>query len=385
MKPLVYINLLSAMKKKHFSRVIILLSFIPVFCTTPVKENEDMHISNINLADSSLLIATSSPAAVVLSDIATIKAIQGPGIFEIEIQGRIEYDRRSRKTISSRISGRIENLYVKYNFEEVKKGQLIMEIYSNDLIAAQKEFLLLSKNNENALALKAKQKLLLLGFPENLIQKITVENKPLYKIPVYATHTGFVSEPSDDNLEDINQAMIASPLNLKTGRYIKAGEKLFNLYDYSKKVVEIAIPANISANISIGKRFLYKSLSGNEKWQNGNIDLLLPVQRNNENFKLSRTYINNNKYKKGELVAAVLPIVITSGYWLPEQAVYFSGKNSIVFKKEKGVFKPVKVATGFSYNGQIQVTDNIENWELAENAKFLTDSESFINYTEYEK
>src|SRR5574338_398091 len=50
--------------------------------------------------------------------------------FTINGEGYITFDPRRNRKISVRISGRIERLYVKYNYQYVRKGEKIMEIYS---------------------------------------------------------------------------------------------------------------------------------------------------------------------------------------------------------------------------------------------------------------
>jgi hypothetical protein len=63
---------------------------------------------------------------------------------------------------------------------------------------------------------------------------------------------------------------------------------------------------------------------------------------------------------------------------VPKKAVWQSGIESIVFKKENGVFVPENVKTGAMLDGKIQLLDDIRNWEIASNAYYLVDSESFI-------
>ena len=47
---------------------------------------------------------------------------------EIEALGNIVYDTRQVGSISARVSGRIEKLYVKYRYQKISKGQHILDI-----------------------------------------------------------------------------------------------------------------------------------------------------------------------------------------------------------------------------------------------------------------
>ena len=100
----------------------------------------------------------------VVSSLPVIKAEYGTKIFTEEAQGIISYDTRSQNSISSRVSGRIERLLIRYNYQPVSKGQLIMEVYSPDLAAAQQELLFLQRSEtDQTLVERAKQRLMLLG------------------------------------------------------------------------------------------------------------------------------------------------------------------------------------------------------------------------------
>ena len=52
--------------------------------------------------------------------------------------------------------------------------------------------------------------------------------------------------------------------------------------------------------------------------------------------------------------------------------------DTIVFKKETNGFVPMEVITGASGKDLVQVTSDISDWQVASNANYLVDSESFI-------
>src|SRR5258706_3948537 len=81
--------------------------------------------------------------AMVISSIKVITAVQMTMNFKMEAKGTVAHDTRKIATLSSRYNGRIEKLYVKYNLQPIYKGQKILEIYSPELITAQRELLYL--------------------------------------------------------------------------------------------------------------------------------------------------------------------------------------------------------------------------------------------------
>ncbi len=56
---------------------------------------------------------------VVVSDIKTIRTQKGSRFEDEVFNGIINYNTRNLNMISSRVSGRIEKLYIKYNFQKV--------------------------------------------------------------------------------------------------------------------------------------------------------------------------------------------------------------------------------------------------------------------------
>ncbi|HWJ28756.1 MAG TPA: hypothetical protein VNS32_19585, partial [Flavisolibacter sp.] len=65
--------------------------------------------------------------------------------------------------------------------------------------------------------------------------------------------------------------------------------------------------------------------------------------------------------------------------WLPKDAVLSLGIDKVVFIISEGGFKAHKIETGLSYKNRIQVLAGLDQTDsVADNAQFLTDSESFI-------
>ena len=63
----------------------------------------------------------------------------------IQTVGKLEFDEKKITTVSPKIGGWIEELYVDYTGKMVRKGQPLLSIYSPDLVSAQEEFLLALK------------------------------------------------------------------------------------------------------------------------------------------------------------------------------------------------------------------------------------------------
>ena len=67
---------------------------------------------------------------------------QKPLVKYIRTVGNVTYDETKIYSVNTKFSGWIEKLYVNFVGEDVKKGQLLFDIYSPELVTAQEEYLL---------------------------------------------------------------------------------------------------------------------------------------------------------------------------------------------------------------------------------------------------
>lgn len=348
----------------------------------------------------------------VVSSLPVIKAEYATKIFIEEAQGIITYDIRSQNSISSRVSGRIERLMIRYNYQPVSKGQLIMEIYSPDLAAAQQELLFLKRSEtDQTLLEKAKQRLMLLGMTASAVNQVLKTGKVNYRIPVYSSFNGYILEDPDatsasagalarspgeavaagDGMGGMGGASsgtaatpaaptvpVNSPVMLREGQYVSAGQSLFGVYDASRLVAEFSFKPALASLVKKGDRIVFYKTTDKSTAQTAAVSLIQPVFKGAENFTIARVYLNKPGFRVGELLTARVPVLLSGSWWLPEKALVSLGNQKVVFKKEGNVMIPKAIKTGITIAGMVQVKQDISNWELSSNAAYLVDSESFI-------
>lgn len=321
--------------------------------------------------DSSLAKALRPVNEQVIASLSTIRAEKGTRIFSETIEGAVTYDTRNQASLSSRVSGRIEKLNIQYNYQPVQKGQPVMEIYSPDLVAAQRDLLLLSKDTRDAeMFQRAKQKLLLLGMRDPQIDQLLRSGEVMYRVPVYSTRTGYILERSGSTSP-------ASQLMIRIGEYVTAGQPLFTIYGNETMIAEFAFDPALATTLQKGQKLIFHKTGEPGTTYTSHIGLVQPVFRDGINFTLARIYLTGKDIRAGELLTAVIP-VSRSGWWLPERAIVDLGSNAVVFKKENGVFVPKRVKAIAKIDNMALIEEDLENWEVASNAAYLVDSESFI-------
>lgn len=352
----------------------------------------------------SAVAALAQPVNVrVVTDMPVVTGETGTRIFTVQASGIVAYDTRNQTGIASRVGGRIERMLIRYNYQPVQKGQLIMEIYSPDLAAAQQELLFVAQKSPEMLA-GARQRLVLLGMQPAQINSVLQTGKIIYRVPVYSPASGYILEktaaanaapsaaapaaPTGDGMGEMGAggssaapapaAPAASPVMLREGQYVGAGQSLFTIYQAHNLVAEFSFPSSQAAYLRPGQKLLFHPVSEKAALRPGNIGLIEPVFRNGQNFTLARVYPENNAFRPGQLLTAHVPIVYTSGWWLPEKAVWRLGNKAVVFRRENGSFVPVAVQADGAVQGMVRISTDISGWQLAANAAYLVDSESFI-------
>ena len=348
------------------------------------KEENAVAISDIQLND---LLQPTDRFVVSSIPVTTLK--RSEELIEVESLGRVSYDTRLVNTISARVSGRIEKLYVKYRYQHMMRGQRIMDIYSPELLTTEQELLFLIKNDpsNSSLMNAAKQKLLLLGMSEGQLQQVIRTQKPSLSIAVYTNYGGHIHEAgntmpgSGTGEQKMDISGTTEELPVKEGMYVEKGQVIFQLFNTDRSWVLLNIFPEYQNLVKTGDavRIVPETVPANNF--RAKIDFIEPFYRKENKTLTARVYFNNTQLQIpiGSQVRATIFVNTKEAAWLPKDAVLSLGVDKIVFKKTDGGFQAHKVGTGLVYKNQIQILSGLSQADsVAANAQFLTDSESFI-------
>ena len=309
---------------------------------------------------------------------------------ETDVLGSIAYDTRQVGTISARVSGRIEKLYVRYRFQKINAGQKIMDIYSPELLTAQQNLLFLLKNDaaNTSFINTAKEKLLLLGISNEQLRQVIKTQKPSFTISVHSKYTGHIHEAggimnnggnNPGTMRDI--AVLTEELPLKEGMYIQKGQTVFSVYDPSKVWALLNIYADNQELIKMGNSVQLTAEAAPDQSFTGRIDFIEPFFRKENKTLTVRVNFDNTKLQLpvGSQVKARIFSAPQYGDWLSNESIVSLGLDKVVFVKAPGGFMPHIVETGFVNNGKTQIIKGLAVTDtVAINAQYLMDSESFI-------
>ena len=350
---------------------------------------------------------------LVISQIRTVRPREGVRANRVNLQGVINYDTNNWGMVSSRVGGRIERLYVTYNYQYVNKGQKLMDIYSPDLANAQQELLYLKSTGDKALLEAAKSKLRLLGASNGQISAVLRSGKVDYSVSVYSPLSGYIAEqksesPSTGSYEgagaviseegkeagmsemsgstaglpsQIPQVETNSPIMVREGQYVSSGQKIFSLINAGTVWADFFAGADQLQYLKKGTSIQLASVDNSSQKAVSKINLVQPYYSGGTSFTRMRAKIDNPgmKWKVGQLISISTDVSTNFGNWLPRTAVLQMGTRYVAFVKNGGAFVPVYVKIKQHSGDWVDVADSLrKDQDVALNAWFMVDSESFV-------
>ncbi|MBU4233173.1 MAG: efflux RND transporter periplasmic adaptor subunit, partial [Proteobacteria bacterium] len=320
-----------------------------------------------------------SPATVQSMGVRTAKVEVRPLSRLTLAVGRVTFNERNLATITTKVNGWVERLYVNATGDPVRKGQMLLSLYSPDLVSSQEEYLLAVRNLK------------------------TMKNSPVKEMADGARR---LAEASRRRLAyfDISAAQIealertgqvkkhltlASPANgivtkrmVTQGMYVKAGMPLLevadlstvwvdaDIYQYELPWIKVGQPVTMSLDYLPGETF------------QGKIDYIYPYLKEATRTAMVRLRFPNPGLKlKPEMFAQVKieSPVVHNAVVVPADAVIDTGlKQNVFIALGQGRFEPREVKLGVLGNdGLREVLAGLKGGEdVVTSAQFMLDSES---------
>ncbi|MHB9072894.1 MAG: efflux RND transporter periplasmic adaptor subunit [Desulfobaccales bacterium] len=293
--------------------------------------------------------------------------------------GLVNFNERNLATITTKVNGWVDRLYINATGDPVRKGQALLSIYSPDLVSSQEEYLLALRN------LKAMKSSPVKELAEGARRLAEASRRRLEYFDIGAgqiatlEHTGQVKK----NLT------LASPANgivtkrmVTQGMYVQAGMPLLevadlstvwvdaDIYQYELPWIKVGQPVSMSLDYLPGETF------------QGKIDYLYPYLKEATRTAKVRLRFPNPQLKlKPEMFAQVKieSPVVHNAVVVPADAVLDTGlKQHVFIALGQGRFEPREVKLGVLGNdGMREVLAGLKGGEdVVTSAQFMLDSES---------
>jgi Cu(I)/Ag(I) efflux system membrane fusion protein len=320
-----------------------------------------------------LRTVTLSPAQRVLANVATAAVKRISMSKSIAAAGVVDYAEPLQSIITSRFRGRIEKLHVNVTGAAVKRGDMLCDIYSPDLITAQQEYVNLARqagesNADNGireqLRQTARRRLTMhYGMSEKQVDALQASGVTEQTVRVYARSAGTVVQK-----------------NVMEGQYVDEGGVLFQLADLSRVWVYVEVPEAMQRFVRMGMSVQLRSDAWPENSFTGRVTFIDPAIKADTRTLRVRVEAANpgGRLRPGMFVNASLEAYVGGVLAVPEESVLNTGRRSVVWvEARKNQFEPRTVSTGASSGGMIEIVSGLQDGEtVVMSGGFLIDSES---------
>ncbi len=328
----------------------------------------------------------------VISSIPVTTIQPGSKEISLDVLGNVDYDNTQAGSISARITGRIEKLYVRSRFQSVKKGQRIMDIYSPEILTAEENLLMLLKTDpSNQIMISAaKQKLLLLGMSSSQLENVVRKRKPDFTISVYSNYSGYIRDAGQSSMNSSGTQMNNQPvqqsreLSVREGMYVQKGQNVFTVYNPSRVWALLNVYSLDQRLVKKGQPVTITPEVNPESKIRTRVTFVEPFFRPESKTFTVRAAFDNSAHRLpiGSQVRATIYTGSKSANWLPKDAVISLGIDHIVFKKSGQGFVAQKIRSGITVDQFVEIAGGLTSQDtVASNAQYLMDSESFIKTT----
>ncbi|MFQ5449933.1 MAG: efflux RND transporter periplasmic adaptor subunit [Nitrospinaceae bacterium] len=297
---------------------------------------------------------------------------------EVRTVGHLTYDERLVTHIHTKYEGWAEKLYVDFRGQEVKKDDLLLEIYSPELVSTQEELLLALKYNQSLknssfkeisggakrLLESTRRRLELFDVPEHQIEALIRDKKITKTMHIHSPFRGFVTE------KHVLQGMYVKPgMNLYTIADLSNIWVLADVYEYELPWVKLGQPAQMTLSYFPGKKF------------KGKVTYVDPFLDPKTRTVKVRMEFDNPEWKlKPDMYANVNleSIIAKRAVAVPEDAIIRAGeKDLVIIRNSSGGFEPRRIILGAQAKGYYQVLKGLRGGEeVVTSSNFLIDSES---------
>ncbi len=334
----------------------------------PVYEDESAVAGQIRI----------DPIMVQNIGVKTVKVKNRTLTREIRTIGLLTYDERIVYHIHTKYAGWIEKLHVDFTGQEVNQNDMLLEIYSPELVSTQEEFLLaleyqksLEKSpfteiSEGAKSLlrTTRRRLELFDIADHQIEALIRDKVITKTMHIHSPVRGFVIK------KEALQGMRVKPgMSLYMIADLSNIWVMADIYEYEMPWVKLGQYAEMSLSYFPGKKFV------------GRVTYVDPfLDPKTRTLKVRMEFANPDWKLKPDMYANVIikSTITKKGVAVPEEAVIHSGEREIVIvQNPSGTFESRELILGVKANGYYRVLKGLRAGEtVVTSSTFLIDSES---------
>lgn len=302
---------------------------------------------------------------------------------EIRAYGNVMADENALYNIHSKFDGWIKKSYIHSIGQAIKKGQVIYEIYSPELIMQQKEyFRFMDRRNQILKTINGDALIFENEYVMDLLEELSRErNKFLYEDIAIETVQQLEDHKRVIDVVPILAAEsgVVTRINAREGSYAVPATTLFTLANTQKVWITATLFPDQASQVKVGDEVSIAS-PGKQPIK-ARLVFLNSVADGNK--VSARMEVDNSQLhlRPGSFVDVIIHAQFHQAPTVPSSAVMRTGDgNLVMLHRGAGHFLPVYIETGIESGDMIEIIDGLQpGAEVAVNGQFLLDSAAAMN------
>ncbi len=284
----------------------------------------------------------------------------------IDAVGTVLLNERDIAIVQSRANGFVERVYGRAPGDVIGAGAPIADVLLPEWLAAQNEFLAVKATGDATLTAASRQRLVLLGMPERLIEQVAASGKPQAIQTITAPTGGLIAE-----------------LMVRQGMTVGMGMNLARINGLGTVWVEAAVPEALAATVAPGQSAEVRLPATPGQAIRGKVTAVLPEANRDTRTLRVRVELPNPGLKlRAGMFAQVALQGATQGeaVTVPAESVVRTGRRSLVYLLDApGRYRPVEVDLGPEIGERIVIRKGVEaGQQVVASGQFLIDSEATL-------
>lgn len=293
--------------------------------------------------------------------------------------GRVAMDERRREVVQAKYDGYVEKLLVDFTGKPVRKGQPLLAIYSPELVAAQKEYLV-ARGAETRLGDSSVP-----GVAKGGAELAEASRQRLRSFDVGPEEIAALERTGTPRRTVMLRSPVSGVVIEKTaveGMKVSPADRLYEIADLSHVWILAEVYERDLGSVRVGlpARVTLASQPSGE-WR-GTVSFVSPTVKPDTRTVEARIDVDNagGVLKPDMFVDVSLEGAPSAALTVPESAVIPTGERTLVFvDKGDGRYEPREVALGGWVAGGYEVRRGLTAGErVVVSANFLLDSESSL-------
>jgi RND family efflux transporter MFP subunit len=296
---------------------------------------------------------------------------------EIRTTGSVAVDERRLAYVQVRFSGYIQKVFADATYQYVRKGQPLFTIYSPDLVATEREYLV-AKQNQQQVAQSTVQGV---AFSATSLLDATAERLKQWGVPQKEiARLEFTGQVQQELEVDSPASGYITERNALPSVAVQPGMRLYAIADLSTVWIQAQVFQNDLERVKIGAPAMLTVNTYPGRTFTGRVDFIYPqVDMDTRTAKVRVVFSNPGlQLKPGMFVNVSLKVPMGNQIVIPATGILQSGTRDIAFvQRSDGYIEPREVQLGSRVGDDFIVLKGLKASEqIVTSANFLIDSES---------